>query len=115
MGNRATVDLTKSLTEEQFISVANDMAQLASTPGWQLLLQLIEGARLAIVQMIHDPQGHKEYISGMLKAVDTIPENVAYIVERGKALAEKSAAEREIAKSAKSLPFVKPGSSTPAM
>lgn len=115
MGNRAVVDITKQLTVEQFVSVSADMLQLTQTPGWQLVLQLIEGARKDVIQMIHDPNVHKEYVSGMLRAIDTIPENVAHIVERGQALSEKQVAEREIAKAAKSLPFVKPGSSTPAM
>ena len=115
MGNRATVDLTKGqLTEEQFVAAAAAMAELVQSAGWVMVNQLIAGARLAIVQMIHDPNVHKEYVSGMLRAIDTIPDNVAYIVERGQALAKQKVEARESTKT-KPVPFVRPGGSTPAV
>lgn len=115
MSNRAAVDLTKQLTEEQFGAVYSDIVGLAQTPGWALVLQLVAGAKTSIVQMIHDPAVHKEYVSGMLQAIDSIPNTVALILDRGQALAKQKADEREAAAQTKRLPFVKPGSSTPAM
>jgi len=116
VGNRAAVDITKGqLSEDEFMAVAQAMTQLVQTPGWQYLTQLIAGSKHAIMQMIHEPGVTKDYLSGMLRAIDTIPDNVAYIVEHGAALTKAREEEKEAAvHNASLLPFVKPGGSTPA-
>jgi len=115
MGNRAAVDLTKGkLTEDELLTTATALSEMIQTQGWQYLLQLIVSSKYALMQMIHEPATSKDYLSGLLKAIDTIPDNVAYIVERGDEIRKQRIDEREAAVSKAVLPFTKPGGSTPA-
>jgi hypothetical protein len=113
MGTR-TVDLTKGqLTEDELLTAANAFAEMVGTQGWALLIQLVTNSKYAITQMIHDPDVTKDYLSGLLKAIETIPDNVTFIIEKGEAIKKQRQDERTAEKKAM-LPFVRPGGSTPA-
>ena len=114
MGNRSTIDLTQKLTAEQMTVLAVAMREMTATQGWGYLVKMVEAARLGVIAMVHEPDVSKDYISGLLKALDTIPSNVEYVLAQGAAIAKQQVEEREAAKT-KPLPFVRPGGSTPAV
>lgn len=113
--SRSVLDLSAGLTEEQLLVVGAALEDTVRTPGWRYILQLVARTRMETVEMIHDTTVPKDYVSGMLKALAAIPNSAKLIMERA-AQVRKAKQEAQEAAQARPvvLPFVRPGSGSPA-
>ena len=112
--SRSVLDLGSRLNEDQVAAVGMALEATMASEGWQYIRQLVDQCKAGTIQLIHRPDLSKDFISGMLTALDTIPANAETLVKKSRQIRVAREQQKQNEQTGVLLPFVKPGMGTPA-
>lgn len=90
------------------------LEETIGTQGWQYIKQLVARQKASTIEMIHEPGVPKEFVSGLLRALDAIPLSAEQLIKKSLDIRKAKQKAEEGQSKVIQFPFVRPGSGTPA-